>query len=241
MLSATLVPLDVTYQCVLTPADVRRLQQIDSPVTRFVADATRFLGGLRGRSVWVEDIRHDSPTLGEAMVMNWRVAALTPKQRAMLEFAGSASGGRRSSSDRPPDQERQHGESEYRHQHRGLAVRALGLVRGGAKRVHSKGRHPLANFLEMMLDLLDLPANFVVVMGWGMVFLLPAHALACRLAGLYRGIWMFASLPDLKRVLRAVGFSTIALLAFFAFYRHGQQVVPRSLLVFPCFFCPRRG
>ena len=78
---------------------------------------------------------------------------------------------------------------------------------------------------------LDLPANFVVVMGWGMVFLLPAHALACRLAGLYRGIWMFASLPDLKRVLRAVGFSTIALLAFFAFYRHGQQVVPRSLLV----------
>ena len=78
---------------------------------------------------------------------------------------------------------------------------------------------------------LDLPSNFIVVMGWGMVFLLPAHVLACRLAGLYRGIWMFASLPDLKRVLRAVGFSTIALLAFFAFYRHGQQVVPRSLLV----------
>ena len=27
------------------------------------------------------------PTLGEALVMNWRVAALTPRQRAMLEFA----------------------------------------------------------------------------------------------------------------------------------------------------------
>jgi len=78
---------------------------------------------------------------------------------------------------------------------------------------------------------LDMPSNFLPVMGWGMVFLLPAHALACRLAGLYRGIWMFASLPDLKRVLRAVGFSIIALVAFFAFYRHGQQVVPRSLLV----------
>ena len=78
---------------------------------------------------------------------------------------------------------------------------------------------------------LDLPPNFVVVMSWGLVFLVPAHALACRLAGLYRGIWMFASLPDLKRVLRAVGLSTIALLAFFAFYRHGQQLVPRSLLV----------
>lgn len=27
------------------------------------------------------------PVLGEALVMNWRVAPLTPKQRAMLEFA----------------------------------------------------------------------------------------------------------------------------------------------------------
>ena len=55
---------------------------------------------------------------------------------------------------------------------------------------------------------LDLPPKFVVVMGWGMVFLLPVRALACRLAGLYRGIWMFAGQPDLKQVLCAVGFST---------------------------------
>jgi purine nucleosidase len=38
----TLVPLDVTYQCILTPGDVRRLQNIDSPITTFIADATRF-------------------------------------------------------------------------------------------------------------------------------------------------------------------------------------------------------
>jgi purine nucleosidase len=38
----TLVPLDVTYQCILTPADVSRLQRIDSPIPRFIADATRF-------------------------------------------------------------------------------------------------------------------------------------------------------------------------------------------------------
>lgn len=38
----TLVPLDVTYQCVLTPGDVQHLQKIDSPITKFVADATRF-------------------------------------------------------------------------------------------------------------------------------------------------------------------------------------------------------
>lgn len=38
----TLVPLDVTYQCILTPSDVTQLQEIHSPITQFVADATRF-------------------------------------------------------------------------------------------------------------------------------------------------------------------------------------------------------
>lgn len=38
----TLVPLDVTYQCILTRNDVQRMRQVDSPITRFVEDATRF-------------------------------------------------------------------------------------------------------------------------------------------------------------------------------------------------------
>ena len=38
----TLVPLDVTYQCVLTATDVRRLQVTGSPIAAFIADATRF-------------------------------------------------------------------------------------------------------------------------------------------------------------------------------------------------------
>jgi purine nucleosidase len=38
----TLVPLDVTYQCILKPSDVERLRGIDSPITEFVAEATRF-------------------------------------------------------------------------------------------------------------------------------------------------------------------------------------------------------
>jgi purine nucleosidase len=38
----TLVPLDVTYQCVFTPADVARLLAIKSPITQFIADSTRF-------------------------------------------------------------------------------------------------------------------------------------------------------------------------------------------------------
>ncbi len=38
----TLVPLDVTYQCVLTLQDVQRLLKIELPLTRFIADSTRF-------------------------------------------------------------------------------------------------------------------------------------------------------------------------------------------------------
>lgn len=41
-LPITLVPLDVTYQCILTTDDVQRLLRVDSPITRFIADATRF-------------------------------------------------------------------------------------------------------------------------------------------------------------------------------------------------------
>lgn len=38
----TLVPLDVTYQCILTMDDVSRLLKIDSPISKFIADAARF-------------------------------------------------------------------------------------------------------------------------------------------------------------------------------------------------------
>ena len=38
----TLVPLDVTYQCVLTKADIQKMRQVDSPITKFVEEATRF-------------------------------------------------------------------------------------------------------------------------------------------------------------------------------------------------------
>jgi purine nucleosidase len=38
----TLVPLDVTYQCILTPEDVRRLQKNPSAISRFIDDSTRF-------------------------------------------------------------------------------------------------------------------------------------------------------------------------------------------------------
>ena len=38
----TLVPLDVTYQCVLTSDDVKRIRTVDSPVTKFIEESTNF-------------------------------------------------------------------------------------------------------------------------------------------------------------------------------------------------------
>ena len=38
----TLTPLDVTYQCIFTPDDLKRLLKIDSPVTKYIADSTRY-------------------------------------------------------------------------------------------------------------------------------------------------------------------------------------------------------
>ena len=76
-----------------------------------------------------------------------------------------------------------------------------------------------------------LPGQYTdkVLLGLGMLLLI--HALACRWAGLYRGMWIFASLPDLKRVLKAVVVSTIGLFALVAMDRTGGPVVPRSVLV----------
>lgn len=38
----TLVPLDVTYQCILTALDVERLESVASPITTCIRDATKF-------------------------------------------------------------------------------------------------------------------------------------------------------------------------------------------------------
>lgn len=64
----------------------------------------------------------------------------------------------------------------------------------------------------------------------GAIFLLPAHGVVCRVAGLYRGMWVFASLPDIQRVLNAVGGSMLVMVVY-ALVFQPQPVVPRTLVV----------
>ena len=76
----------------------------------------------------------------------------------------------------------------------------------------------------------DLPAHYAdKLLAAGAVLLL-VHAIACRWAGLYRGMWVFASLPDLRRVLKAVGVSAVAMALVIAVDR-GTPALPRTMLV----------
>ena len=79
----------------------------------------------------------------------------------------------------------------------------------------------------------EWPAEYATQIAWGLLVLLPAHAIVCSRAGLYRGIWVFASLPDLARVLRAVAISSLAVWAFVALYRGGVAVPRSTLILYP--------
>lgn len=76
----------------------------------------------------------------------------------------------------------------------------------------------------------EIPLEFAV----GMWATLPAVVLAqmvlFRMLGLYRGIWQFASLPDLMRIIKAVAWSVPALVAVVFFWRT-ESVVPRSVVL----------
>ena len=80
----------------------------------------------------------------------------------------------------------------------------------------------------------QIPADYVTTMWQTMLVVLLIQCLSFNVFGLYRGIWRFASLPDLRRILNAV-VSASLLIATFAFMLRGYFVVPRSVLVIsPC-------
>ncbi len=76
----------------------------------------------------------------------------------------------------------------------------------------------------------EWPVEYVGKAAAACALLVLVHAVACRYAGLYRGMWVFASLPDLKRVLKAVGISALALVGLLALDRE-TPALPRSMIV----------
>ena len=74
---------------------------------------------------------------------------------------------------------------------------------------------------------LDMPQDFRPAMWNTMVLSMPLHAVLFWLFGLYRGIWRYASLPDLKRILMACVIGALSLPTLLVLLRATDQV-PRS-------------
>lgn len=76
----------------------------------------------------------------------------------------------------------------------------------------------------------QIPAPFLSSAAWSLLLVIPVCALVYWLFGLYRGVWRFASLPDLTRILKASITATAAtLVALFVLNR--MAGVPRSVPV----------
>jgi FlaA1/EpsC-like NDP-sugar epimerase len=76
----------------------------------------------------------------------------------------------------------------------------------------------------------DMPAAYTTVMLRNLTLVVGIQAIVFLLFGLYRGIWRFASIPDLRRIGLAVGVSTLAV-TMLMFMLDRMHDVPRSVLV----------
>ena len=55
-------------------------------------------------------------------------------------------------------------------------------------------------------------------------FVIAAHAVVFWMVGLYRGMWRYASLPDIQRILVAAGIAWLAVAALLTLLRLGDAV-----------------
>jgi FlaA1/EpsC-like NDP-sugar epimerase len=75
---------------------------------------------------------------------------------------------------------------------------------------------------------LDLPEPYDAIAFNTALHVVPLYAALFLLSGLYRGIWRFASLPDLQRIIAAVAVGALAVPAMLFML---QLTVPRTVLV----------
>ena len=77
---------------------------------------------------------------------------------------------------------------------------------------------------------LDMPPEFQAAALSTLAWVVPLQAAVFWRFGLYRGIWRFASLPDLKRIVLAVGLAALLIPLVLILFRV-SAVVPRSVLI----------
>ena len=83
----------------------------------------------------------------------------------------------------------------------------------------------------------SIPPDFFHGAVKALVWLLPTYGLMFRLFGLYRGMWVFASLPDLVRITKAVATGALAAMIASLMFQP-VPITPRSvLLLSPLVLC----
>ncbi|WP_047532962.1 polysaccharide biosynthesis protein [Methylotenera sp. N17] len=75
-----------------------------------------------------------------------------------------------------------------------------------------------------------IPDNFVATIGQTLPIVLVIEFVCFVFFGLYRGMWRFASIPDLKRIIRAVALSALVI-GFASLIAQPQIIIPRSVLI----------
>ena len=76
----------------------------------------------------------------------------------------------------------------------------------------------------------EIPTNFADAMWSNLLWIIPLQAVIFHGFGLYRGIWRFASIPDLRRIALAAGTVALAIPALLLMLQRLGDV-PRSVLV----------
>jgi FlaA1/EpsC-like NDP-sugar epimerase len=76
----------------------------------------------------------------------------------------------------------------------------------------------------------DVPLDHMVVLKQTLLWVIPIQIIAFFIYGLYRGVWRYASLPDLRRILLAVLTAT-AVVPMLLFLLQTPVGVPRSILL----------
>ncbi|MGI4859039.1 MAG: nucleoside-diphosphate sugar epimerase/dehydratase, partial [Janthinobacterium lividum] len=74
------------------------------------------------------------------------------------------------------------------------------------------------------------PHEYTISALWELLWIVPIYAVMFRIFGLYRGMWVFASLPDLIRIAKSVGVGGL-LVMIGAVLIQPSPSVPRSVLV----------
>lgn len=76
----------------------------------------------------------------------------------------------------------------------------------------------------------DWPYDYSDAVFGGLAALMCVQAISCRVIGIYRGMWAYASISDLRLVVRVVLVSLVAVLLLAVLVR-GHLVLPRSVIL----------